>query len=116
MEEKHQPTKSDLNTAENERSEPSDTKQKGTTRRGKKDSSNKSNSKKEEFSSDLSIEEAFEKLNLIIHNLDGEDLPLEESFRLYQEGVHLLQYCNAKVDMVEKQMIVLNGEENRDEF
>lgn len=64
----------------------------------------------------LSIEEAFEKLNGIIGSLDGEEIPLEESFRLYQEGIQLLQYCNAKVDMVEKQMIVLNGAGKQDEF
>lgn len=64
----------------------------------------------------LSIEEAFEKLNGIIGSLDREEIPLEESFRLYKEGVRLLQYCNAKVDMVEKQMVVLNGVENQDEF
>lgn len=62
-----------------------------------------------------SVEEALERLNQIICSLDGE-ISLEESFRLYREGVQLLQYCNAKVDLVEKQMIVLNGVENQDEF
>lgn len=62
-----------------------------------------------------SVEEALERLNQIICSLDGE-ISLEESFRLYREGVQLLQYCNAKVDLVEKQMIVLNGAENQDEF
>lgn len=63
----------------------------------------------------LSIEEAFGQLNRIIGSLD-EEIPLEEAFQLYQEGVQLLQYCNNKVDLVEKQMIVLNGAENQDEF
>jgi len=65
---------------------------------------------------DFSIEEAFEKLNGIIGNLDKEEVPLEESFRLYEEGVKLLQYCNAKVDKVEKQIVVLNEMGNQDEF
>lgn len=64
----------------------------------------------------ISIEEAFEKLNTILNSLDREDIPLEESFQLYEEGVALLKYCNAKVDKVEKQIIVLNGAENQDEF
>lgn len=81
-----------------------------------KKSSDKENKQKEELLEGISIEEAFEKLNQIIGSLDREDLPLEDSFRMYQEGVRLLQYCNAKVDMVEKQMIVLNGAENQDEF
>ncbi len=63
---------------------------------------------------EISIEEAFEKLNQIIGSLDKEDLPLEDSFQMYQEGMKLLQYCNTKVDLVEKQMIVLNGMENLD--
>ena len=67
-----------------------------------------SNKKAEELLEKLSIEEAFEKLNQIIGNLDKEEISLEESFQLYQEGVRLLQHCNAKVDMVEKQIIVLN--------
>mgnify|MGYP001121909243 CR=1 FL=1 len=62
-----------------------------------------------------SVEEALERLNQIICSLDGQ-ISLEESFRLYREGVLLLQYCNAKVDLVEKQMIVLNGAEKQDEF
>ncbi len=64
---------------------------------------------------EISVEEALERLNQIICSLDGE-ISLEESFRLYREGVQLLQYCNTKVDLVEKQMIVLNGAENQDEF
>lgn len=63
---------------------------------------------------EISIEEAFEKLNQIIGSLDKEDLPLEDSFQMYQEGMKLLQYCNTKVDLVEKQMIVLNRMENLD--
>jgi len=65
---------------------------------------------------DMSIEEAFEKLNTILNNLDGEEIPLEESFRLYEEGIRLLNYCNTKVDKVEKQIMVLNGAKNQDEF
>lgn len=75
-----------------------------------------SNKKAEELLKKLSIEEAFEKLNQIIGNLDKEEISLEESFQLYQEGVRLLQHCNAKVDMVEKQIIVLNQAGSQDEF
>ncbi len=75
-----------------------------------------SNKKAEELLEKLSIEEAFEKLNQIIGNLDKEEISLEESFQLYQEGVRLLQHCNAKVDMVEKQIIVLNQAGSQDEF
>ena len=96
---------------ESDQTETSSVKQKRTLKQNKQDTN-----KKEEPFEGLSIEEAFEKLNRIIGSLDGEEIPLEESFRLYQEGVQLLQYCNAKVDMVEKQMIVLNGAESQNGF
>ena len=38
-------------------------------------------------------------------------MTLEESFGLYQEGMGLLKLCNENMDHVEKQMLVLNGEE-----
>lgn len=65
---------------------------------------------------DLSVEEAFKRLNQILNNLDKEEISLEESFHLYEEGVKLVQHCNAKVDRVEKQIMVLSGAEKQDEF
>lgn len=61
---------------------------------------------------DLSIEEAFQRLNQILNYLDKEEISLEESFQFYEEGVKLIRYCNEKVDRVEKQIMVLNGAEN----
>jgi exodeoxyribonuclease VII small subunit len=61
-----------------------------------------------------SLEVAFEDLNKIIGNLEKEDISLEDSFKLYQEGIVLLKHCNTALDKVEKQLIVL-GEENESE-
>ena len=33
------------------------------------------------------LEQAMEELNLVIGQLEGEEIGLEESFRLYQEGM-----------------------------
>lgn len=60
------------------------------------------------------IEENFQKLDEIIAALEESDVTLEQSFRLYNEGIKLVKSCNAQLDKVEKQMIILgeNGEDD----
>ena len=60
------------------------------------------------------MEEAFEELNELLTKMDSDQISLEDSFKLYQEGVQLVRYCNEKIDNVEKQLMILNemGEEN----
>ncbi|MDF2472424.1 MAG: Exonuclease small subunit [Anaerocolumna sp.] len=53
------------------------------------------------------LESSFGELNDIISKLEKEEITLEESFQLYQEGVELLKYCNNSIDKVEKQLIIL---------
>lgn len=61
---------------------------------------------------DLPLEALFGKLDEVAGKLEAGDTSLEESFRLYQEGMQLLKQCNDKLDTVEKQVLVLeeNGE------
>lgn len=63
---------------------------------------------------DLKLEDAFEKLNTIIEELEKPDISLENSFSLYQEGMKLLKSCNSSIDKVEKELIILSegGEAN----
>ncbi|MDF2803128.1 MAG: Exonuclease small subunit [Anaerocolumna sp.] len=72
------------------------------------------NMKKEE----KTLEASFLELNDIITKLEMEEISLEDSFSLYQEGMKLLKVCNDSIDKVEKQLIILgesttgdNGEE-----
>lgn len=58
-----------------------------------------------------SLEDSFLEMNDIINKLEKEDITLEESFRLYQEGVKLLKSCNEAIDHVEKQLIVLEEDQ-----
>ncbi len=60
------------------------------------------------------IEENFEKLDEIIAALEGADVTLEQSFKMYNEGIKLVKSCNAQLDKVEKQMIIL-GEHGEDD-
>ncbi len=64
--------------------------------------------KKEE----MSLEEMFSKMENIIGEMEKGDVKLEESFRLYNEGMQLLKKCSETIDTVEKKVLVLeeNGE------
>lgn len=57
-----------------------------------------------------SLEENFAKLDLLIEQLEEEDIPLEEAFQAYSEGMSLLKKCNEQIDRVEKQVLKLSAE------
>ena len=65
---------------------------------------------------ELTLEEAFARLEEITRRLEDEKISLEDSFAQYQKGMQLLKYCNDSIDRVEKKVLVLNGEGNLDEF
>lgn len=50
---------------------------------------------------DVTLEEAFLQLDELIDKMEESDLPLEESFNLYKQGVSLVEYCNKKIEKVE---------------
>lgn len=63
------------------------------------------------------LEQSFEKLEQIIGNLENGNVSLEDSFKLYNEGMKLIQNCNQQLDKVEKKIVVLNQKEgDEDEF
>lgn len=59
-----------------------------------------------------SLEASFKELEKIIKDLEGEDITLEESFKLYKDGMKLLKNCNDAIDKVEKQLIILGENSN----
>lgn len=60
----------------------------------------------------ITLEQAFEKLENAIEQLETEDISLEESFQVFKEGMKMVQVCNEKISKVEKDVLVLteNGE------
>ena len=58
------------------------------------------------------------RLGLINHlyseELQDEKLSLEESFKLYKEGVGLVSACNESIDKVEKEIKVIEDESAKD--
>ena len=50
---------------------------------------------------EMSLEEAFEELDGLIEKMETSQLPLEETFRLYKQGLSLVEFCNQKIEKVE---------------
>ena len=63
-----------------------------------------------------SLEELFEGLEAVVSRLEGEEVTLEESFRLYQKGMNLLKLCNTTIDTVEKKVQILDEDGEAHEF
>ena len=59
---------------------------------------------------DMTMEQAFDSLQELLDKMDSEELPLEESFRLYEQGLKLVRACHDRLDRIEKQLIVLEEE------
>ncbi len=58
------------------------------------------------------FEESLKKLEKIVSRLEKGDIPLDESLRLFEEGVRLSRFCNEKLDEAERRVEILlkNGD------
>ena len=65
---------------------------------------------------ETTLEQLFEKLEESIAQLERDDISLEDSFKIYKEGMKLVQTCNSKIDKVEKEVLKLNENGELDEF
>ena len=65
---------------------------------------------------EITLEEAFLRLDEIIGKLENRDTTLEDSFAGYQEGMELLKICNQRIDTVEKKILALNEDGETYEF
>ena len=58
------------------------------------------------------FEDALNKLEKIVSQLEEGDISLEESLKLFEEGIRLSRICNQKLDEVEKRVeILMKGED-----
>lgn len=55
------------------------------------------------------MEQIFAELEELIEKLESSETSLEESFACYENGMKLVKACGAKIDQVEKKMIILQG-------
>ena len=54
------------------------------------------------------FESALTELDAIVKALDEGDLPLEKSLELYERGVQLSRFCQAKLEGAERRIELLN--------
>lgn len=63
----------------------------------------------------MKIEERFVELDKIVKKLELGESTLEESFELYKEGMNMIKDCNKEIDKVEKQLIILQSNDEEED-
>ena len=58
----------------------------------------------------MTIEETFAALDALIDQLESGKGSLEDAFKNYEEGMKLVKSCSEKIEKIENQILVLNGE------
>ncbi|MFH0786155.1 MAG: exodeoxyribonuclease VII small subunit [Pseudomonadota bacterium] len=58
------------------------------------------------------FEDTFKKLETIVTKLENGDLPLEESMKLFEEGMRLSKVCSQRLTEVQKKVELLLKDEN----
>ena len=62
------------------------------------------------------LEEMFKDLEELIGKMENEEITLEQTFDLYNNGMELLKKCNLSIDEVEKKVLVRDENGETDEF
>ncbi|MFQ5989866.1 MAG: exodeoxyribonuclease VII small subunit [Candidatus Methylomirabilales bacterium] len=60
---------------------------------------------------EVKFEEALAKLEAVVNRLESGELPLEESLRLFEEGVHLTKVCAHRLEEAERRIAILKKDE-----
>ena len=58
---------------------------------------------------EATMQEHLQSIDEHIGQLENEDVSLEDSFKIYEEGMRLIKECNDKIDYVEKKVLELNA-------
>lgn len=64
---------------------------------------------------ELNFEELMQKLEDITNKLEKESLSLDESVKLFEEGMKISKECNSKLENAEKRITILLDTDNLDE-
>ena len=57
-----------------------------------------------------SYEQALEELERLVLAMEGQQLPLDDLLKSYKRGAELLGFCRARLEAVEQQVKVLEGD------
>ncbi|MHC0035982.1 exodeoxyribonuclease VII small subunit [Pseudoneobacillus sp. C159] len=63
--------------------------------------------------STLTFEEAIQKLEVIVEQLEEGDVPLEEAIEIYKQGMNLSKLCQDKLKYIEEQLAEMLTEDGR---
>ena len=72
--------------------------------------------KEQNENNNLSVDEAFAKIEEKIQALEKEDISLDDSFKEYQEGMTLLKHCHEMIESVEKKVQKIATDGRLEEF
>ncbi len=61
---------------------------------------------------EIKFEEAIKRLEEIVNRLEAGDIPLDDSIKLFEEGVKLYQICLKRLDEAEKKVEILLKDKN----
>lgn len=61
----------------------------------------------------LSFEEALKKLESIVEQLENEEITLEDSVKLYEEGVKMSKFCAEILEQAELRIEQVNEENSQ---
>jgi len=64
----------------------------------------------EQKKEERTLQDMLKALDDSIRQLESEDISLEDSFLVYEQGMKLIKECNEKIDRVEKKVLELNAE------
>lgn len=62
----------------------------------------------------LSFEEALKKLESVVEQLESEEVSLEESIALYEEGMKLSQYCTDTLEQAKQRIEKVDQQHDQD--
>lgn len=62
---------------------------------------------------EMRFEEAMQKLEKVVTQLETGDVPLEEAITLYKEGMELSALCQGKLQHAEKQLMSMIDEKDQ---
>ncbi len=56
---------------------------------------------------ELTFEQSIGRLEEIVEKLEAGQVPLDESLKLFEEGVKLSRFCNTKLEEIERKIEIL---------
>ncbi len=60
----------------------------------------------------VSFENSMKKLETVVGKLESDEVSLEESLKLFEEGVKLMRFCHMRLNEIEEKVQILVSDES----